>query len=100
MKYDNIKSGIFRSRPNRFIAEVEIDGHVEKCHVKNTERCKELLIPGVTVYVNHANKPERSTKYDLGPVATTANSHLLVNFAPLCVGISLLAFGQAASIPS
>ncbi len=46
MKYDNITRAIFIKRPNRFIAEVEIDGHKEKVHVKNTGRCKELLIPG------------------------------------------------------
>lgn len=65
MVYHNIKKGIFRSRPNRFIAEVEIDGKVEICHVKNTGRCRELLIPGVVVYVDYVNSPSRSTAYDL-----------------------------------
>ena len=65
MTYKNIILGIFISRPNRFIAEVEIDGIVEICHVKNTGRCKELLIPGVTVYVQRADNPNRTTKYDL-----------------------------------
>ena len=46
MKYINIKDGKFISRPNRFIAFVEIDGREEICHVKNTGRCKELLTPG------------------------------------------------------
>jgi len=65
MTYDNIHKGIFIHRPNRFIAEVEIAGNVEICHVKNTGRCKELLTPGAVVYVNAANNPARVTKYDL-----------------------------------
>lgn len=65
MKYHSVKTGIFLSRPNRFIAYVKIDGITEKCHVKNTGRCKELLIPGVTVYLEEALNPNRSTKYSL-----------------------------------
>ena len=65
MIYKNVKQGIFHERPNRFIAIVEIDGKLEKCHVKNTGRCKELLIQGVTVYVQEASNPNRKTKYDL-----------------------------------
>lgn len=51
MKYDNICKGNFIERPNRFIAVVEIDGKTEKAHVKNTGRCRELLIPGTAVYL-------------------------------------------------
>lgn len=65
MKYQNAIQGIFRSRPNRFIAYVEIDGKEEVCHVKNTGRCKELLLPGVTVYLEESKNPNRKTKYDL-----------------------------------
>lgn len=65
MVYNNITKGIFISRPNRFIAEVEIDGKVEVCHVKNTGRCRELLIPGTAVYANYVDNPSRSTAYDL-----------------------------------
>ena len=65
MIYENVQAGIFHERPNRFIALVEIGGKIEECHVKNTGRCKELLIPGVTVYVQEQNKPSRKTKYDL-----------------------------------
>ena len=46
MRYKNMVSGIFLARPNRFIAHVQIDGQVEICHVKNTGRCRELLVPG------------------------------------------------------
>lgn len=65
MKYNNIYEGTFISRPNRFIAHVEIDGKTEVCHVKNTGRCRELLIPGVKVYLEKSDKPERKTKFDL-----------------------------------
>ena len=65
LKYENISPGIFHNRPNRFIAEVEINGRLEQCHVKNTGRCKELLIPGVKVYVSRSDNPNRVTKYDL-----------------------------------
>ena len=65
MTYNNIHKGIFRSRPNRFIAEVEIDDRLERCHVKNTGRCKELLLPGTVVYLNQTDNSNRTTKYDL-----------------------------------
>lgn len=65
MNYNNICEGIFLSRPNRFIAYVEIDGKTEVCHVKNTGRCKELLIPGAKVYLEKSDKAERKTKFDL-----------------------------------
>ena len=65
MKYSNIIEGRFKSRPNRFIANVEIDGHIETVHVKNTGRCKELLPEGAKVYLQYFDNPSRKTKYDL-----------------------------------
>ena len=66
MKYDNILQGRFISRPNRFIANVEIDKKIQVCHVKNTGRCKELLIPEeTTVFVQENDNPKRKTKYSL-----------------------------------
>lgn len=66
MKYDNILQGRFISRPNRFIANVEINNKIEVCHVKNTGRCKELLIPEeTTVFVQENDNPNRKTKYSL-----------------------------------
>ncbi|GHU88210.1 sugar fermentation stimulation protein SfsA [Clostridia bacterium] len=65
MVYENISEGAFLRRPNRFIAEVEINGAVEVCHVKNTGRCKELLVPSARVFVNRSDNPARATKYDL-----------------------------------
>lgn len=65
MKYSNIKRGRFESRPNRFIAYVDIDGKREKVHVKNTGRCRELLTEGAEVYLEKSDNPDRSTAYDL-----------------------------------
>ena len=65
MRYENMTPGIFLSRPNRFIAHIEIDGAVEICHVKNTGRCRELLVPGCTVWCQRSDNPNRKTKFDL-----------------------------------
>lgn len=65
MKYTNIVKGEFINRPNRFIAKVLINGKTETVHVKNTGRCRELLIKGVTVYLSVSDNPFRKTKYDL-----------------------------------
>lgn len=65
MIYKNIRKARFLSRPNRFIAHIDIDGKTEICHVKNTGRCKELLIENATVFVQESDNPSRKTKYDL-----------------------------------
>ena len=65
MTYKNMLPGIFLSRPNRFIARVEIDGREETVHVKNTGRCRELLTPGAAVWCQIADNPNRKTNYDL-----------------------------------
>jgi len=65
MNYENIVPGVFLKRPNRFIAEVEIDGRKETVHVKNTGRCRELLVPGCEVWLTAPGTPGRKTKYDL-----------------------------------
>ncbi|MDR0468399.1 MAG: DNA/RNA nuclease SfsA [Peptococcaceae bacterium] len=65
MIYNDIRVGRFIARPNRFIAYVEADDETEICHVKNTGRCKELLLPGAKVLIDKATNPSRSTKYDL-----------------------------------
>ncbi len=65
MQYKNVVKGVFLNRPNRFIAEVLIDNKQHTVHVKNTGRCKELLIPGVTVYLEKSDNPARKTAYDL-----------------------------------
>ncbi|EHJ02021.1 Sugar fermentation stimulation protein A [Clostridium sp. DL-VIII] len=65
MKYNNILEGKFISRPNRFIAHIEVNNKIEICHVKNTGRCKELLTPSAKVFVQESNNPKRKTKFSL-----------------------------------
>lgn len=77
MKYNNITRATFIKRPNRFIAEVDIDGHREIVHVKNTGRCKELLVPGCEVWLNAPGTPDRKTRYDL--VAVRKDTGILFN---------------------
>lgn len=91
MQYKHIVEGRFRERPNRFIAYVEIDGVVETVHVKNTGRCRELLMPGVKVYLEVAENPNRKTKYDLISVEKQREDGL-----PLLVNMDSQAPNQAA----
>ncbi len=65
MHYVNPIPAVFLSRPNRFIARVELDGCVETVHVKNTGRCRELLVPGAKVILCPGLNPARKTRYDL-----------------------------------
>ncbi|MBQ6289122.1 MAG: DNA/RNA nuclease SfsA [Clostridia bacterium] len=77
MKYSNITRGTFLDRPNRFIAHVELDGRRETVHVKNTGRCRELLLPGAEVWLTAPGTEGRKTKYDL--VTVRKENGLLVN---------------------
>lgn len=81
MKYENIVKGRFISRPNRFIAQVEIEGKEHTVHVKNTGRCRELLREGVTVYLEKSSNPNRKTAFDLVAVEKIreGKESLLVN---------------------
>lgn len=65
MKYQHIRTAEFVCRPNRFIAEVILDGKRETVHVKNTGRCKELLTEGCMVYLEKSDNKSRKTRYDL-----------------------------------
>lgn len=65
MRYANMMPGVFRKRPNRFIAYVDIDGQEQVVHVKNTGRCRELLVPGAAVWCQRSDNPARKTRYDL-----------------------------------
>ena len=76
MRYENICRGRFLARPNRFVARVEVDGAEVVCHVKNTGRCRELLVPGVAVYLEQASNPKRKTACDLVAVE---KGNLLIN---------------------
>ena len=77
MQYPSIVTGTFRSRPNRFIALVDIDGVEQVCHVKNTGRCRELLLPGAEIWLTAPGTEGRKTKYDL--VTVRKENGLLVN---------------------
>lgn len=65
MRYGKVLSGRFVERPNRFIALVDMGEGRQVCHVKNTGRCRELLVPGATVFLERAENPDRKTAYDL-----------------------------------
>ena len=65
MHYENMEPAVILSRPNRFVAYVEQAGKQEICHVKNTGRCRELLIPGAELYVQRSDNPARKTALDL-----------------------------------
>ena len=65
MEYGDTVEGIFQARPNRFLARVEVEGQEELCHVKNTGRCRELLIPGVRVVLERHPPGKRKTRFSL-----------------------------------
>ena len=65
MRYQRMEKAAFLARPNRFIAHVLLDGEEVVCHVKNTGRCRELLIPGAEVWLERGTNPQRKTLYDL-----------------------------------
>ncbi len=80
MKYAKIQQARFINRPNRFIARVEIEGmefkRMETVHVRNTGRCREILIPGTTVFLEEVNKPDRKTRFSL---ISAYKDHRLIN---------------------
>lgn len=82
MEYCDIYKGIFLSRPNRFIANVLIDGKTEVCHVKNTGRCKELLTENACVFLEKTKNPLRKTQFDLIAVIKGDNLINMDSFAP------------------
>lgn len=76
MQYQTVCRACFLARPNRFVARVLLDGQPETVHVKNTGRCRELLVPGAVVYLARGDNPHRKTRYDLVAVE---KGPLLVN---------------------
>ena len=98
MQYNDMVKGRFLSRPNRFIAHVEISGKEEICHVKNTGRCKELLPAGATVWCQEFDSPTRKTKFDL---ITVQKGNRLINMdsqAPNAAAKEWLAGGGLGEI--
>ena len=77
MRYENVVRGEFLDRPNRFVAHVRLDGRTETVHVKNTGRCRELLLPGAEVWLARSGSEGRKTAYDL--VTVRMEGGLLVN---------------------
>lgn len=75
MRYPNITKATFISRENRFVATVELEGQQIQVHVKNTGRCRELLVPGATVYLVRSDNPNRKYAYDL--VTVEKNGQLI-----------------------
>jgi sugar fermentation stimulation protein A len=72
LNYD-IHYGIFLRRPNRFIAYVNVSGNEVICHVPNTGRLRELLVPGAEVMISHHPSPSRKTQYELRMVKKDSN---------------------------
>ena len=77
MRYDRLCPAVFLARPNRFLAWVELEGQPETVHVKNTGRCRELLIPGAALWLTCSDNPARKTKYDL--IAVRKDDGVLFN---------------------
>ena len=75
VRYSNVVAGRFLDRPNRFVAHVDIQGTAQTVHVKNTGRCRELLVPGAQVWCQRAEASGRKTKYDL--IAVRKGSRLI-----------------------
>lgn len=82
MKYENIEKAVFLERPNRFIARCVVDGEAENVHVKNTGRCRELLIPGIEVFLQRSSNPNRSTRFDLISVRKDGEIINMDSYAP------------------
>jgi len=97
MKYLNVVCGTFLKRPNRFIAHVMVNGREEIAHVKNTGRCRELLIPGETVYLQVHDNQNRKTKYSLIGVQ---KGSMLINIDSQAPNKAMLEFlSQKRSLP-
>ena len=75
MHYRQVEKATFLARPNRFIAHVELAGEQVICHVKNTGRCRELLVPGADVWLEKGSNPGRKTAWDL--IAVQKDAHLI-----------------------
>lgn len=82
MKYNNIVKAVFKNRPNRFIAECNINNEKVIAHVKNTGRCKELLIKDTDVYLEYFPEGSRKTKYDLITVNKQGRLINMDSYAP------------------
>ena len=100
MKYENIRKATFISRPNRFVAHCDLNGDTVVAHVKNTGRCRELLVPGTTVYLDEPTGRERKTKYDLISVEKRCDDGriLLINMDSQAPNIAAHEFLRAGNL--
>ena len=98
MQYANMVPGIFLSRPNRFIAHVEMGGQLQVVHVKNTGRCRELLVPGTRVFCQRADNPARKTLYDLITVEKAGRLINMDSQAPNLAAREWLASGRLGPV--
>ena len=90
MRYDTIREAVFLERPNRFIAHVLLAGERTVCHVKNTGRCRELLVPGARVILSQGTTPGRRTAYDLVSVYKGARLINMDSQAPNAIAAEYL----------
>ncbi|MCD7845831.1 MAG: DNA/RNA nuclease SfsA, partial [Oscillospiraceae bacterium] len=97
MEYPRVVPARFIDRPNRFIAHVALDGKTETVHVKNTGRCRELLVPGAAVYLADSQAapapPRRKTRYDRVVVEKGARRSNMDSQAPNAAALELLRAG-------
>lgn len=100
MQYKKVITGRFILRRNRFVADVEIGSKLETVHVKNTGRCKELLLPGTEVFLAEADNPERKTRYDLIAVRKLrpGKEPLLINMDSQVPNEAALEYLQTSSL--
>lgn len=96
MIYENILPARFVSRPNRFIAHILVDGTPQIAHVKNTGRCRELLIPGAEIFVQHCPAASRKTAYDL---ITVRKGGRLVNMDSTAPNRLFAEWARAGGVP-
>ncbi|WP_125769251.1 DNA/RNA nuclease SfsA [Lapidilactobacillus wuchangensis] len=94
MQYSDIKVATFLTRPNRFIAHCRLAGKTVVVHVKNTGKCRELLVPGVSVALNYVPSPQRKTDYDLVAVKTATRWINIDSQIPNALAASALQSGQ------
>ena len=99
MTYNEITEGRFLRRPNRFIADVEINGEGIRVHVKNTGRCRELLVPGARVLLTKSGNPKRKTPYDLVAVYKGSRLINMDSYAPNIVFGEYLRSGALGFVP-
>lgn len=100
MEYSQVCRGIFRERPNRFIARVEIEGVTQDVHVRNTGRCRELLVPGAVVYLEPGRGPNRRTAYSLVAVEKAGRLINMDSQAPNAAAREWIAGGGLGGVPT